>query len=186
MVRSAASSPLKKQVQVPSTSSQHAPAPAPAPATASAQAPPTPRRATIELTEAPQISSIPDASTSKPTAPSNKTRHRKSKKSSFGFKERSAEFSPFQTISEGRVSRLPVVFTRDADYFFAVSKTSVRIYSRTTGQVVSTLSSGPGSHFAAITAIMINPANPLQLLTASLDGRVKVWDFFGWCFAFVL
>ncbi len=24
---------------------------------------------------------------------------------------------------------------------------------------------------------MINPANPLQLLTASLDGRVKVWDF---------
>ncbi|PWZ02450.1 hypothetical protein BCV70DRAFT_196692 [Testicularia cyperi] len=82
-----------------------------------------------------------------------------------------------QTIGEGRMSSLPVVFTRDADYFFCVSKTSIRIYSRTTGQVVSTLSTGRGAHFAPITAIMINPANPLQLLTASLDGHVKVWDF---------
>ncbi|SJX64495.1 related to NAN1-U3 snoRNP protein [Sporisorium reilianum f. sp. reilianum] len=168
MARSAASSPLKKAVQVPSTPSQPASLP-----TTLAQS--TPRRSAPETTPHSQNN---DASTSNaaPTTTS-KVRHRKSRKSYSGFKERSSEFSPFQTISEGRVSRLPVVFTRDADYFFAVSKTSVRIYSRTTGQVVSTLSSGPGSHFAAITAIMINPANPLQLLTASLDGLVKVWDF---------
>ena len=170
MARSAASTPVKKAQQVSSTPSQHAAAPSPAPVQV------TPRRSKGDLSEALTSSQNPDASTSH-TATSGKSRHRKGKKSITGIKDRSAEFSPFQTISEGRVSRLPVVFTRDADYFFAVSKTSVRIYSRTTGQVVSTLSSGPGSHFAAITAIMIHPANPLQLLTASLDGRVKVWDF---------
>lgn len=170
MARSAASTPIKKAVQVPSTPSQSAAAPSPVPAQS------TPRRSKVDLAEAPTPSQNQDASTSIAAA-TGKSRHRKSKKSISGIKDRSSEFSPFQTISEGRVSRLPVVFTRDADYFFAVSKTSVRIFSRTTGQVVSTLSSGPGSHFAAITAIMINPANPLQLLTASLDGRVKVWDF---------
>ncbi|SPO29004.1 related to NAN1 - U3 snoRNP protein [Ustilago trichophora] len=169
MARSAASTPVKKAVQVPSTPTQAVASPAPAQS--------TPRRSKLDIAEAPTPSQNQDASTSNAAATSGKSRHRKSKKSISGVKDRSAEFSPFQTISEGRVSRLPVVFTRDADYFFAVSKTSVRIYSRTTGQVVSTLSSGPGSHFAAITAIMINPANPLQLLTASLDGRVKVWDF---------
>ncbi|CDU24802.1 related to NAN1-U3 snoRNP protein [Sporisorium scitamineum] len=172
MARSAASSPVKKSVQVPSTPSQ------PAPASVSTPARSTPRRpsTTNASVATPQYHNH-DASTSNAANTASKSRHRKNKKGFSGTKERSSEFSPFQTISEGRVSRLPVVFTRDADYFFAVSKTSIRIYSRTTGQVVSTLSSGPGSHFAAITAIMINPANPLQLLTASLDGLVKVWDF---------
>ncbi|EST08931.1 WD40 repeat [Kalmanozyma brasiliensis GHG001] len=168
MARSAPSTPAKKAAQVASASAT--PAAAPSPATAPAQ--PDPRRSKSDIAETSTASQSNDA-----TSAPNKSRHRRNKKSIAGIKERSSEFSPFQTLSEGRVSRLPVVFTRDADYFFAVSKTSVRIYSRTTGQVVSTLSSGPGSHFAAITAIMINPANPLQLLTASLDGRVKVWDF---------
>lgn len=168
MVRSAASTPVKKAA---------APAnPVAVPSPASVKS--TPRQSKA-VTEADTVIPVPalnnDASTSN-AATSSKSRSRKSKKSSIA-KDRYAEFSPFHTLGEGRVSRLPVVFTRDADYFFAVSKTSVRIYSRTTGQVVSTLSSGPGSHTAAITSIMINPANPLQLLTASLDGRVKVWDF---------
>ncbi|KAJ1024860.1 hypothetical protein NDA16_002898 [Ustilago loliicola] len=172
MTRSAASTPVKKAATVPATPSQPA-APSPAPTKS------TPRASKAAPVEAPTPSQNAEPSTSHAatTTSSGKNRTRKSKKSISGPKDRTAEFSPFFTIGEGRVSRLPVVFTRDADYFFAVSKTSVRIYSRTTGQVVSTLSSGPGSHFAAITAIMINPANPLQLLTASLDGRVKVWDF---------
>lgn len=175
MSKSATSTPVKKATATPSTPSQPAaPSPLPAKSTscsskaASAEAP------------APPPSQIAEPSTSNAATATNssgKNRTRKTKKRISGSKERTAEFLPFQTIGEGRVSRLPVVFTRDADYFFSVSKTSVRIYSRTTGQVVSTLSNGPGSHFAAITAIMINPANPLQLLTASLDGRVKLWDF---------
>lgn len=174
MARSATSTPVKKKAQALST-------PAQTPATPTrATSPATPKatqlRSKAALVETTTPSQNQDASSSNAVSTS-KTRQRKNKKSISATKNRSAEFSPFQTIGEGRVSRLPVIFTRDADYFFAVSKTSVRIYSRTTGQVVSTLSTGPGSHFAAITAIMINPANPLQLLTASLDGRIKVWDF---------
>ncbi|GAC99801.1 hypothetical protein PHSY_007404 [Pseudozyma hubeiensis SY62] len=167
---------------MPSTPLQSAPAAAATAAAAQAPVPTTSSRLKADTPEETAVSqshhqpSSSNAAASASAAP-NKTRHRKNKKSITGIKDRSSEFSPFQTISEGRASRLPIVFTRDADYFFAVSKTSVRIYSRTTGQVVSTLSSGPGSHLAPITAIMINPANPLQLLTASLDGRVKVWDF---------
>lgn len=166
MPRSTASTPLKKAV----VAGQGA-------AVSPAVSKSTPRRSktTAAAVDAPTPVAVGDASTSNAVG-TTKSR-RKHKKSIPTTKERLSEFAPFQTIGEGRVSRLPVVFTRDADYFFAVSKTTVRIYSRTTGQVVSTLSSGAGSHFADITAIMINPANPLQLLTASLDGRVKVWDF---------
>ena len=64
----------------------------------------------------------------------------------------------------------------------------MRIYSVKTGRVVSTLSSssigssdsrinsGEG-HSDLITAAILNPENPFQLITASLDGNIKVWDF---------
>ena len=32
-------------------------------------------------------------------------------------------------------------------------------------------------HTDAITAIVINPENPFQLLSASLDGTIKIWDY---------
>ena len=33
------------------------------------------------------------------------------------------------------------------------------------------------NHSSAITAMVINPRNKLQLFTASLDGTVKLWDY---------
>jgi NET1-associated nuclear protein 1 (U3 small nucleolar RNA-associated protein 17) len=62
---------------------------------------------------------------------------------------------------------------------------SVKIYSMSTGQIVSTLSgrrssSGAGSsvgHSDKITALSLDPESPFQLITASLDGTLKVWDF---------
>lgn len=65
---------------------------------------------------------------------------------------------------------------------------SVKIYSVATGLVVSTLSaspSGSGSegsdsstgHSDLITSAVLNPQNVFQLITASLDGCIKVWDF---------
>ena len=76
-------------------------------------------------------------------------------------------------------------------FFFVVASSSVKIHSRVTGQLVSTLSlaattsshttwSGrqvSESHTAAITGLALNPANALQLLTCSLDGTIKVWDY---------
>ena len=63
---------------------------------------------------------------------------------------------------------------------------SVKIYSSTTGQVVSTLSASPRSasssegaagHSDVITSALLNPQNIFQLITGSLDGCIKVWDF---------
>jgi NET1-associated nuclear protein 1 (U3 small nucleolar RNA-associated protein 17) len=75
-----------------------------------------------------------------------------------------------------------------ASYFFCVVGSTVRIYSANTGKVVSTLStSSAGSsasrnsigegHADTITSVVLNPENPFQLLTSSLDGCIKVWDF---------
>lgn len=73
-------------------------------------------------------------------------------------------------------------------YFFSISGSTVKIYSILTGKVVSTLSSastgssgsrvanGEG-HTDVITAAILNPENPFQLLTASLDGDIKIWDY---------
>lgn len=65
---------------------------------------------------------------------------------------------------------------------------SIRVYSAETGEILSTLSStsakGSSSrvpksegHSDVITAIVINPENPFQLLSASLDGTIKIWDY---------
>lgn len=64
----------------------------------------------------------------------------------------------------------------------------MRIYSVATGKVVSTLSSSSsassasrvpagGGHTDSITAAVLNPENSFQLITASLDGTIKLWDF---------
>lgn len=64
-------------------------------------------------------------------------------------------------------------------HFFLAASSSIRVHSALTSQAVSTLSSptSPSSHRAAISAFLINPSNPLQLVTASLDGTIKIWDF---------
>jgi NET1-associated nuclear protein 1 (U3 small nucleolar RNA-associated protein 17) len=75
-------------------------------------------------------------------------------------------------------------------YFFSVAGSVVKIHSITTGEVVSTLSvlplihgpedvsssAAPG-HSQAITGVVINPENAFQLITSSLDGTLKVWDY---------
>lgn len=48
--------------------------------------------------------------------------------------------------------------------------------SSSTGSSGSRIASGEG-HTDVITAAIINPENPFQLLTASLDGDIKVWDY---------
>ena len=71
-------------------------------------------------------------------------------------------------------------------YFFSVVGSSVKIHASSTGHVVSTLSvvthGGSTSHFdsghtAKITSALLNPHNQFQLITASLDGCIKFWDY---------
>ncbi|EIN13954.1 WD40 repeat-like protein [Punctularia strigosozonata HHB-11173 SS5] len=91
-------------------------------------------------------------------------------------------------LTEPSISSYTPIFTKDGGYFFSIVGSSVRIHSAITGQVVSTLSaSSAGSsatlnpvrdqHIDNITSIILNPTNPFQLITGSLDGCIKVWDF---------
>lgn len=85
------------------------------------------------------------------------------------------------TLQDEEASQVPPVFTKDGSYLFVVQNCSVLIVSRMTNQVVATLSSDttPSSqrHTAPITGMLLSPFNPLQLLTCSLDGTIKTWDY---------
>lgn len=97
---------------------------------------------------------------------------------------------PWSPIVTGKAGKVPIVFTRDHDFFFVASGSTIRIYSTNSGRLVSTLSSAssdissstdsiiPSQHTATITGLAINPSNAAQLISCSLDGTVKVWDFF--------
>lgn len=60
----------------------------------------------------------------------------------------------------------------------------MKIYSVATGQIVSTLTPPPaasprGSDVSQgrITSATLNPHNAFQLITASLNGHIMVWDY---------
>lgn len=69
-------------------------------------------------------------------------------------------------------------------YFFAASGASVKIYSASTGHVVSTLHPNPHSTTSedvsssqdSITSMALNPHNPFQLYTTSISGFLRIWD----------
>ncbi|KDQ63260.1 hypothetical protein JAAARDRAFT_29279 [Jaapia argillacea MUCL 33604] len=92
------------------------------------------------------------------------------------------------SLADSSASRCPPVFTRDGSYFFSIVGSSIKVYSVATGQVVSTLSASfsgssacrsPESdgHTDLITSAILSPHNPFQLITGSLDGCIKIWDF---------
>ncbi|KZT02424.1 WD40 repeat-like protein [Laetiporus sulphureus 93-53] len=97
-----------------------------------------------------------------------------------------AEPWSWKSLTESSASKIPPVFTEDGSYFFAVCGSSVKIFSVATSQVVSTLDAsyigesaamGSSSASHAVTAAIINPHNPFQLLTGSHDGCLRIWDF---------
>ncbi|OBZ86761.1 WD repeat-containing protein 75 [Choanephora cucurbitarum] len=79
----------------------------------------------------------------------------------------------------GNISQYPVEFTKDSKYLFSAVGSNVKIYSMATGAVVKVISQSvaSGGHNNKITCVVLNPKNPLQLYTASLDGTIKLWDY---------
>ncbi|BGP39444.1 NET1-associated nuclear protein 1 [Rhodotorula kratochvilovae] len=82
----------------------------------------------------------------------------------------------------------PVVFTHDGSYAFVASGAAVKVYSVTTTQLMSTLSIRPYSNpssssnaaslrRATVSAVLLSPSNPRQLVVAATDGKVRLWDY---------
>ncbi|KAG9038849.1 hypothetical protein FRB95_014398 [Tulasnella sp. JGI-2019a] len=93
-------------------------------------------------------------------------------------------------ISSETFSNTAMVFSQDGMHFFVPSACSIKIYSTSTLKVVSTLSSiqaqsrpstssstCPDHHTQLVTSVLLNPNNPLQLYSASIDGTIKIWDW---------
>ncbi|KZS91676.1 WD40 repeat-like protein [Sistotremastrum niveocremeum HHB9708] len=93
----------------------------------------------------------------------------------------------WKSLTDAAASKHPATFTKDGRYFFLPVSSTVKVYSTATGKVVSTLSGSSSSsssststshpHTHIITSAIINPHNAFQLITASLDGFIKVWDY---------
>lgn len=70
-------------------------------------------------------------------------------------------------------------------YCFIASGAAVRIYSVRSTELVSTLSIPPAATSsseglltrATVTAVLLSPSNPRQLVVGSSDGRIRIWDY---------
>eukprot|EP00750_Incisomonas_marina_P006245 INCI14384.3.p1 GENE.INCI14384.3~~INCI14384.3.p1 ORF type:complete len:1025 (+),score=154.79 INCI14384.3:243-3317(+) len=71
------------------------------------------------------------------------------------------------------LTRHPLVFSKDAKFCFCVQDSSVRVLAVKTGLTVGVLA----GHTQRVTSVAINPSNEFQLLSSSLDGTVRAWDF---------
>ncbi|KAK0208756.1 WD40-repeat-containing domain protein [Desarmillaria ectypa] len=85
------------------------------------------------------------------------------------------------SLADSYTSKVPPVFTKDGSYFFSLVGPHIKIYSVTTGQVISTLSAprstSGGTSSDLLTCAILNPHNAFQLITGSLNGRIHIWDF---------
>ncbi|KAJ7597489.1 WD40 repeat-like protein [Mycena floridula] len=85
------------------------------------------------------------------------------------------------SLTEASPTKTPPIFTVDGSYFFSLAGSAVRIYSSATGQVVSTLTAPPipgkQTSPSLLTSAILNPHNTFQLITGSLDGTLRIWDF---------
>ncbi|KAF0379969.1 WD40 repeat-like protein [Gigaspora margarita] len=78
----------------------------------------------------------------------------------------------------GCLSSRPIIFSLDSKYFFCSCSNKIKVISVTTGEVVKTIFDSSGNcHNDEITCMMLNPNDPQQLLSGSLDGTIKVWKY---------
>ncbi|GAA5926086.1 hypothetical protein JCM3775_005198 [Rhodotorula graminis] len=93
-------------------------------------------------------------------------------------------------LADTRTHQCPVVFTPDGSYAFIASGAAVKVYSVASTQLMSTLSIRPYSSSTATTtnepaalrratvsAVLLSPSNPRQLVVAATDGKVRLWDY---------
>ncbi|KAF9225467.1 WD40 repeat-like protein [Gyrodon lividus] len=82
------------------------------------------------------------------------------------------------SLTDSSTSSHPPIFTKDGSHFFSVVGSNIKIHSTSSGKVISTLPrSQDEGHTEIITSATLSAQNTFQLITASLDGTIKIWDF---------
>ncbi|KAG9465033.1 hypothetical protein GDO78_019040 [Eleutherodactylus coqui] len=72
-----------------------------------------------------------------------------------------------------RINLRRALFSKDGKYLLCVSGDAIKVFSTATDECLHAL----WSHRDLVTGIQLYPNNPLQLLSCSLDGTIKLWDF---------
>ncbi|KIJ66298.1 hypothetical protein HYDPIDRAFT_174438 [Hydnomerulius pinastri MD-312] len=82
------------------------------------------------------------------------------------------------SLTDSSTSSHPPIFTKDGSHFFSILGSGIKIHSTASGKVISTLPrSQDEGHSDIITSATLSAQNSFQLITASLDGTIKIWDF---------
>ncbi|KAG1864735.1 WD40-repeat-containing domain protein [Suillus subalutaceus] len=82
------------------------------------------------------------------------------------------------SLTDSNSNSHPPIFTKDGSHFFSIVGERIKIHSTSSGKVVSTLPRPQDDgHQDIITSAILSAHNSFQLITASLDGTIKVWDF---------
>ncbi|KAJ3919644.1 WD40 repeat-like protein [Lentinula edodes] len=83
------------------------------------------------------------------------------------------------SLTDAHPSQSSPIFTQDGSYYFVLVGSSVKIFATSTGQLVSTLSvpSSTTGVSSEITSVVLNPMNIFQIITSSLDGTIRIWDY---------
>ena len=75
-------------------------------------------------------------------------------------------------LAGGSLTSHAPVFAADGRFFFVSCYQAVRVYSTASAELLTEL-----EHGSAVTSCAINPLNAFQLLTTSVDGRIRVWEY---------
>ncbi|KIJ22075.1 hypothetical protein PAXINDRAFT_95508, partial [Paxillus involutus ATCC 200175] len=82
------------------------------------------------------------------------------------------------SLTDSSTSSHPPIFTKDGSHFFSIVGSNIKIHSTSSGKVISTLPrSQDEGHTEIITSATLSAQSKFQLITASLDGTIKIWDF---------
>lgn len=68
--------------------------------------------------------------------------------------------------------RYAPLFSQDSRLFFLNSGNSIRVYNSKSAEELAVLQ----GHEAEIIGLVTNKRNPFQLISASLDGTIRIWD----------
>ena len=75
-------------------------------------------------------------------------------------------------LAGGSLTSHRPVFAADGRFFFVSCYQAVRVYSTASAELLTQL-----EHGSAVTSCAINPLNAFQLLTTSVDGRIRIWEY---------